>query len=247
MKRDFLRCLAGGAAGLLLTGASAFAADLPLAPMPAPPPVFTWTGFELGAQVGGGWNQTRFNLPPFSQSYNGAGVFGGLHVGFNYQLMGPLVVGVQGEYNFAGITAHRSSFPLDYLTTSVRQFGSADARVGIAFDHILLYAIGGFAYGDIRNSVQLAGFPISRFFAMNRYGYDVGGGIEYNFAGNWTARVEYRYYDFGRRGFNDAGFPTPLLPFAIPNHSTRETMQTARVGLTYKFGWGAAAPVVAKY
>jgi outer membrane immunogenic protein len=247
MKRDFLRCLVGGTAGLLLTGASAFAADLPMAPAPAPIPVFTWTGFELGAQVGGGWGQTRFNLPPFSDTYGSAGVFGGLHVGFNYQLMGPIVVGVQGEYNFAGITGHAFAPPLDYLATSIRQFGSADARIGVAFDRVLLYAIGGFAYGDIRNTVGLAGFPINRFFAINRYGYDVGGGIEYNFAGNWTARVEYRYYDFGRRGFNDAGFGFAGNPIAIPNHSSRETLQTARVGLTYKFAWPSSSPVVAKY
>lgn len=254
MKREFIRYLAGAAAGVLLAGSPAIAADL--TPVPPPAPVFTWTGFELGLHVGGGSDRTRVNLYDlydFSDSYNSTGAFGGAHVGFNYQLMGPLVIGVQGEYNFAGLIGNSSAFPLNYVATSVREFGSADARIGYAFDHLLVYAIGGFAYGDIRNtinfqgsdSVALLGFPVNRFFDANRYGFDVGGGLEYNFYGNWTARLEYRYYDFGTRGFADAGFAAPVS-IAIPNHSSQETMQTGRIGLTYKFAW-PSTPVVAKY
>jgi len=259
MKREFIRCLAGAAAGVLLAGSSAIAADL--TPVPPPAPVFTWTGFELGLHVGGGSDRTSVNLYDvfnFSDSYNSTGAFGGAHVGFNYQLMGPLVIGVQGEYNFAGLIGNSSAFPLNYLATSVREFGSADGRIGYAFNNnsVLIYAIGGFAYGDIRNTINfqpnpsapsIVGFPVNRFFAANRYGFDVGGGLEYNFYGNWTARLEYRYYDFGTRGFADAGFGVPGgVTIAIPNHTDRETMQTGRLGLTYKFAW-PSTPVVAKY
>lgn len=263
MKREFIRYFAGAAAGVLLAGTPAFSADLPPMPAPVIAPVFTWTGFELGAHVGGGAGQTSVNLFDvfdISNSYGNAGVFGGLHVGFNYQLMGPIVVGVQGEYNFAGITGNSSAFPLNYLSTSIREFGSADVRIGYAFDRLLVYAIGGFAYGDIRNGINFqgsvpnvtaliappVGFPVNRFFAANRYGFDVGGGLEYNFWGNWTARAEYRYYNWGSLGFADAGFGPPNLSIAIPNHRSQETLQTGRLGLTYKFAW-PSTPVVAKY
>jgi outer membrane immunogenic protein len=263
MQRKFLRRLAGATAGLVLTGTSTFAADLGVAPLaPPPPPVFTWTGFELGVQVGGGVGRTTVHVdgnataapfPPFpsSASYTGTGPFGGIHVGFNYQFASPIVAGVQLEYNFAGITKTASAPPLNFLETSIRQFGSADARLGVAFDRLLLYAIGGFAYADIRSQILLAGLApaIVDEFSVNRYGWDVGGGLEYNFYGNWTARAEYRYYDWGTRGFNTAGFGSPInavIPFAIPNHTARETMHTGRVGLTYKFAW-PSAPVVAKY
>jgi outer membrane immunogenic protein len=258
MKRKFIQSLAGAAAGVLLAGTSAIAADLTPVPPPVLAPVFTWTGFELGAQIGGGVGQTSVNLLDvfnFSKTYGDAGAFGGLHVGFNYQLMGPIVVGVQGEYNFAGISGNASAVPFNYLTTSIREFGSADARIGYAFDRLLVYAIGGFAYGDIRNAINfqvtpgvppfVTGYPNNRFFAANRYGFDVGGGLEYNFFGNWTARAEYRYYNWGTRGFADAGFGNPVT-IAIPNHTSKETLQTGRLGLTYKFGWGSA-PVVARY
>jgi len=284
MQRKFSRRLVGATACLLLTATSSFAAE-PLPPPPPPAPVFTWTGFELGVQVGGGVDRTSVQLPSFSgffgvpvdfsNSYNASGVFGGLHVGYNYQLMGPVLVGLQAEYNFAGITGSTTNAFLNYERTDVAEFGSVDGRIGLTFDRLLLYAIGGFAYGDIRGQINcgliLCGAftpgvfsfptPITRDFAANRYGFDVGGGIEYNLSGwgysNWTVRAEYRYYDFGSLGFNDAGFGSfpnfPVLGFfnpfsiAIPNHRDRETMQTGRIGLTYHFAWPPAAPVVAKY
>jgi outer membrane immunogenic protein len=259
MKRDFLRCLAGAAAGVLVTGTSAFAADLGVPP-PPPPPVFTWTGFELGAQIGGGAGQTSVNVngapAPFpgfesSTTYGSSGVFGGIHVGFNYQFASPIVAGVQFEYNFAGITGNLSAPPLNLVETSIREFGSADLRLGYAVNRWLIYAIGGFAYADIRSEIELSGLAPGtiNFWGVNRYGFDVGGGVEYNFYGNWTARAEYRYYDWGTRGFTTSGFPSlvnTIIPFAIPNHSARETMQTGRLGLTYKFAW-PSTPVVAKY
>lgn len=265
MKRDFLRCLTGVAAGVLFTGTSTFAADLGVAPPPPPPPpVFTWTGFELGVQVGGGAGRTSVNVdgdpalvfPAFSSSatYGSSGIFGGIHVGYNYQFSGPFVIGAQLEYNFAGITGNTEAPPLNTLNTSIRQFGSADARLGYAFDRLMIYAIGGFAYADIRSQIAETGLAtgVINFFGPNRYGFDVGGGLEYNFYGNWTVRAEYRYYDWGTRGFNSAGFGSlvngiPGFTFAIPNHTSRETMQTGRVGLTYKFAWPPLSPVVAKY
>jgi outer membrane immunogenic protein len=262
MKRDFLWCLAGAAAGVLLTGTSTFAADLGVPP-PPPPPVFTWTGFELGVQVGGGAGRTSVNVdgdtapfPTFSssQTYGSSGVFGGIHLGFNYQFSGPFVIGAQLEYNFTGIDGNDSAPPLNTLETSIRQFGSADARLGYAFNNrLLIYAIGGFAYADLSSQIALEGLSpgVINFWRVNRYGFDVGGGLEYNFYGNWTMRAEYRYYDWGTLGYNSAGFGSvvngiPGFTFAIPNHSSRETMQTGRVGLTYKFAW-PVSPVVAKY
>jgi outer membrane immunogenic protein len=288
MQRKFSRRFAGTTAGLLLTATSAFAAE-PLPPPPPPPPVFTWTGFELGVHVGGGVGETSvqldsfsdfFNRPvDFSNSYDTTGVFGGVHLGYNYQLgsnaAANIVIGVQGEYNFAGITGSASNIALNYEETAIREFGSADGRIGLAFDRLMIYAIGGFAYGDIRGQILcgdilcgafiprnlftgLAGVPVTNDFAANRYGYDVGGGLEYNLMGNWTVRAEYRYYDWGSLGFAQAGFGafpagfpslvTGFNPFsiAIPNHRDRETLQTGRIGLTYHFAW-PPAPVVAKY
>src|SRR5258708_39846246 len=101
MKRVFF-ALVGLAA---LTGTAA-AADLPRqAPQPyykAPvvAPVFSWTGFYIGINGGGGlgrspWDRTgRFNTS--------GGLVGGT-VGYNYPV-GPGAVGIAGDIDWANIT-----------------------------------------------------------------------------------------------------------------------------------------------
>jgi outer membrane immunogenic protein len=57
------------------------------------------------------------------------------------------------------------------------------------------------------------------------------------FAQNWSAKIEYQYYDFGKTRFNVA----PLDAFG----SVRDDEHTVKAGLNYRFNWGG--PVVAKY
>jgi outer membrane immunogenic protein len=61
--------------------------------------------------------------------------------------------------------------------------------------------------------------------------------------GNWIARGEYRYADFGTISNTDtrsAGGP----PFIV-SYDVRVRTHTATLGVAYKFDWGN--PVVAKY
>lgn len=251
MTQGILQRLLGSVAGCcLLGGTAALAADLtPI--VPPPPPVFTWTGPYVGLLVGGAVaGNISINPTPTTApvSFGRTGPFGGLHLGYNYQT-GIFVLGLQAEYNFAGITGSTNSGPFHY-TSSVRQFGSVDGRLGLGFDRWLIYGIGGFAYSDARHSISnsLVPFPLTRDYASNEYGWDVGGGVEYAFTNNLTVRVEYRYYNWGNKGFTDVFSYGALAAAAIPFHTTTEQMHTVRLGLTYKFDWPQApAPVVAKY
>lgn len=240
MKKGIFHRVAGSLAGLFCLAGTAIAAEPPPVMAPPPPPVFTWTGLYATLQVGGAWDPTNLTANAgWNTGFGESGVFGGLNVGLNYQ-MNAFVLGLQAEYNFAGITGSTFAYPLG-VTASIRQFGSVDGRLGYAFDRLLVYAIGGFAYGDLRHTIVPAGlFPLS--FAHNGYGWDVGGGLEYALTDNITARVEYRYYNWGTQGFSES---VGVLGF--PFHTIKETLQTARVGLTYKFNWGASSPVVARY
>ena len=113
---------------------SAFAADLPsrkqepIAPMAAAP-IFTWTGFYAGANVGYGHLQTSTNhnaagsgsgssgSPPASGSGSGTslgktqhsanGVLGGLQFGYNYQF-GSFVAGLEADIALASIRSSSS-------------------------------------------------------------------------------------------------------------------------------------------
>src|SRR6476646_11110197 len=78
-----------GTALTVLFGGSALAADL-RRPAPAytpPPPVFSWTGFYIGGNLGGAWARGSVNDSLFglSASSDRSGFIGGGQLGVNYQ------------------------------------------------------------------------------------------------------------------------------------------------------------------
>src|SRR4029077_7527821 len=86
------KSLIAGVALIALGTAGVRAADLPVAPPPAPlpAPVFLWTGFYVGANVGGAWARNNWSDTLFLTNFNNnGGVFiGGGQIGFNYQIGG---------------------------------------------------------------------------------------------------------------------------------------------------------------
>jgi len=111
---------------------------------------------------------------------------------------------------------------------------SINGRAGVAFDRVLVYAIGGVAFTDTNFYDGLR-----TKYSNNNVGWDVGGGVEYAFLPNWTVRAEYRYYQFG-----------PLnktIPGTNSTFKYQTNDNTFRVGVAYKFPLSAPVPVVAKY
>lgn len=91
-------------------------------------------------------------------------------------------------------------------------------------------------------------------FSNTRVGWSAGGGLECMFAANWSAKVEYLYYDLGSMRFNSGVFTATdtsngglglLLANAVQAQA-RFNGNIVRAGVNYHFNW-AAAPVVAKY
>lgn len=202
-----LRLLASAAlvagAGL---AAPAAAADLsgryPPAPYAAPAPVSTWTGFYIGANVGYGWGSSAFGSP--------GGAIGGLQAGYNWQFGSPFVLGVETDFQFSGISG--GPYGLDY-------FGTIRARAGYAIDRVLVYATGGFAYGQ--GSLDAFGLSSS----ATQTGWTLGAGAEFAFDRNWSARAEYLYVDLG-----SATLPTVLGPIA-----TGLDANILRAGVNFRF------------
>ena len=83
--------------------------------------------------------------------------------------------------------------------------------------------LGGAAFGDIKGEVASAGS-----FSKTAVGWNVGGGLEYAFLNNWSAKLEYLYVDLGTATCG-AGCST-TNPFDV-TFST----QIVRGGLNYKF------------
>ena len=248
------------AAAFASFAAPAFAAELPSqkeAPVfAAPAPAFLWTGFYVGADVGGGWaeNVAAVAATPISPAGTVrtqlSGVVGGGFVGYNYQI-NQFVIGVQGDIQGSGLSGTVHS-PLFDVTERVQDdyLAAINGRLGFAFDRVLFYAVGGaafthtsadhFAGPTLTALLQQVGIPTTPVNLSHDWiGYDIGGGVEYAVTPNWTARVEYRYYDFGAFNFPATGF--------VPNGTVKHTDNTVTFGVSYLFGGAAAAPVPAKY
>src|SRR6201993_776786 len=88
-----------------------FAADMAVKAPPPPPPIplFSWTGFYVGANIGGAWAHDGLHDTLFLTNFNNAGngVFiGGGPIGGNYQI-GQFVIG--GEWDFDWASNHNNS------------------------------------------------------------------------------------------------------------------------------------------
>jgi outer membrane immunogenic protein len=76
-----------------------------------------------------------------------------------------------------------------------------------------------------------------------RYGWMFGTGVEHTFFGNWSAKVEYDYLDFGTRSLPFPGL-AGLVTGLNENVEIRQRIHLVKFGLNYRFG---AGPVIAKY
>ncbi len=186
--------------------------------------------------------------------YNGSGIVGGGHVGYNWQ-SSYWVVGLEGDFegssysgsgSGAGTAGGLGLLPIlptsafSNYTTRIPVQGSVRGRIGVAWDRALFYVTGGAEFANIQDTYTSAvGFDS---FSSIRAGWTLGAGVEYAIDPNWSIRAEYRYTDFGR--YND--FFTNSNPgFFTTLHVTDNAV---RVGFSYKFDLAPPpGPVVAKY
>jgi len=261
------KTLLAAAAGLMTVG-SAAAADLPrrgVAPVIVVP-MFTWTGFYVGGHAGYGFSgddkvTTGGQLPinatnvlggarPGSVSLDRDGFIGGAQIGYNMQF-GQFVAGVEADISYTDFRDRRNfiTTPLSGISTLNNSFqtelqylGTVRGRLGVAFDRLLVYGTGGFAFGQIENSAAFSGpapASVLQFTGKNdktRGGYAVGGGLEYAFTNNLTVKGEYLYYDLGSNTVNVAVIPGSGGGGSGYNSRFKTDGHIVRVGLNYKFG-----------
>jgi outer membrane immunogenic protein len=233
-----------GTVALIALGASvpALAADLGArtytkAPAYAANPIYNWTGFYIGGNVGGAFGGNNSFAGVAGNSNNGKFI-GGVQGGYNYQFAPNWVFGVEAQYDWTSNSGNTIVFPgvgAGYTYSSnLRGLGSVTGRLGYTWGPAMLYAKGGYAFSD--RSRTLTGAPAIAINS-NTDGYTVGAGLEYMFTRDWSGNIEYQYYNFGKTSFAAA----PLAGFG----SITSEQHTVKAGLNYHFNWGG--PVVAKY
>ena len=127
-------------------------------------PAITWTGFYFGANAGASFSDNGGD--------DDTTALGGLHAGYNWQRSDHLVLGIEGDVDFAD--------DIDYLA-SIR------GRIGYAAGPTLFYATAGVAF---------LGFDDNFGDSDSFTGYVVGGGIEHKLRENVSLGLEALYYNF---------------------------------------------------
>ncbi len=220
MKRLMLACV--GAAAF---AGAATAADLPPRVAPyyrAPPavvPIYTWSGFYLGVNGGGGWGSSAWDS---TGSFNVSGGLVGGTIGYNYQF-GQAVFGVEGDIDWSGIKGTTNNFCLAGCTTSNTWLSTVRGRLGYAADRFMPYVTAGGAFGNVQASTP--GFAGG---SSTQAGWTVGAGLEFAIAGNWTAKAEYLYVDLGK-------FNCGITCGAAFTDNVSFTANIVRGGINYRF------------
>lgn len=237
-----LRLFVGGCALAALTavsGSAARAADLPpaprapsaVAPVAYAPPVYNWSGFYIGGNIGGGFADSSWSDPftGASNTFNKDGFIGGGQVGANIQFNW-LVLGVEGDFDWTGLKGGGTDAIGDSISTRTDWTATATGRIGAAFDRLLVYGKGGVAFAHDRSTLNDV-FGGSASTDLNRTGWTAGAGLEYALDRNWSARLEYDYLGFGSQTLN---LPTASLPGYASNASL--DVQEVKAGINYRFG-----------
>ena len=215
------------AAALLSVATAASAADMQARPYTkAPPPLvspaYDWSGFYIGAMGGYGWDRE-----------DSSGGFGGGTIGYNWQFPGSqFVFGI--EVDAAGATI-KDSLTADVgdgiMATEelkINSFGSVTGRAGVAWDAALFYAKGGFAWAYRKDSISVPEFGLNVSDSQTHTGYTIGGGVEYLFTPNWSAKGEYMYTSLGSKTYN-LGSELELFD------SGTIDFHTIKIGVNYHF------------
>jgi outer membrane immunogenic protein len=257
----------GVVAGCMLAsvGTIGIASAADIYPAPPPPaaapvyrPVYNWSGFYLGGDVGYGWasstSTTTLSNPlagvfTNSGSGNASGAVAGGQLGANWQA-GMFVFGVEGDFQWSGQKDTKSvSCGLGCTLTGtgkIDAFGTARLRAGAAFDRLFVYATGGGAWTHLSDSLDLSALGTTvniLSVSSGQFGWTVGGGLEFAFAENWTGKVEYLYIDTSNVSLT--GSLPALIRGGTVSRAENVKDSILRFGLNYKFTPGG--PVVARY
>ena len=205
------------AVGLFALGmAPAVGADLPARTYSkAPPvvaPVSNWTGFYIGA-MGGYAKEDTSGIGALS-----GGLAGGT-VGYNWQ-SGMMVYGLEADAAWSNVGATVGNPAFVAATDKINDLGTARGRIGVAFDQILLYGTGGFAWIDNKLTATVLGVSASE--SHFHTGWTAGAGIEAMIAPKWSVKAEYLYRSLSSQNY-----------FTIPTGTLN--LNSVQVGVNYHF------------
>jgi outer membrane immunogenic protein len=212
-------------------------------------PAINWGGAYVGINGGYGWNgnqeDIRYTAPAngfagTGRGFDADGGFGGGQIGYNWR-RDHFVFGIEADIQGSGVS-DRSNLTVianngTALGVASRQdldyFGTVRGRLGYAFGGTMIYATGGFAYGEVNDRVLLSNLGATALLRKDdtETGFVVGGGVEHYFAPRWSAKLEYQYVDLG----SDRLTAVSSNGVFLESSKIDSNFQTVRIGLNYHF------------
>jgi len=205
--------------------APSFAADLPRkAPAYYPAPYFSWSGFYVGINGGYGWATSDWSSAVTTGSPKPKGAVLGGTLGYNLQT-GVWVWGLEADLDYSWMKATdvgTGACAAPGCETKNTYLATGRGRIGYSFDRWLPYITGGAALGGVKMT-PASGVSTTK----DKFGWTIGGGVEYAFGGAWSVKAEYLYVDLGKAtcGGGTCGIDTDV----------KFKDNLVRAGLNYRF------------
>ncbi len=204
------------AAIVCFTASAAHAADLPQE-LPPDPDIFNWSGFYLGGHGGGAIEgNANIRLPGGNLNADLTGFLGGAYGGYNYQIDN-FVFGGEADISFGDLNG--SAGPVNNFDVDV--LGSVRFRAGYAYGNFLPYLTVGLGIAGAEQRIPGAGNP-----SNTHIGIVAGGGLDWAFSKQVSARVEYLYSHYDRERYS---YP------ALSSNTNFDT-HVVRGGISWHFG-----------
>jgi outer membrane immunogenic protein len=259
-----VKLIALASAFSLAVSGLATAADLPsMKPAPAPPPyAFSWNGLYIGGFAGGAWTSHATTSDPclvgvacaFTGTYNGVpplsytlgrSFTGGAEIGYNWQAMPNLLLGVEDKLGYMNLSGSRVMNPPGIGNSDTVAHASIGnwydvytARIGlIANNQWLLFVEGGGVTANMSQGVIDTTLPVTINSTTSKTvtSWAFGGGLEYAIDNNWSIKGELMSFGLHNRmtGCSQVGgFPAGTIDC---NYTKLGNVSTATVGLNYRF------------
>jgi outer membrane immunogenic protein len=220
----FDRAAAAAILAAMASGAgAAFAADLSEAPVEqqqiySPTSAISWTGFYVGIDGGFG-SASAPSSTPYDISLSGG--FLGAQIGYNHHLTDNIVLGIEADAQWANMSG--TIVLGQTVTQKINWFGTVRGRLGYAMDTWLPYVTAGLAVAGATRTTTAGG---GQSIGATHTGYALGAGVEWAFAGDWSAKLEYQHLSLGAVTYVISGAPDPSVSL---------TSDTIRIGLNKHF------------
>lgn len=177
------------------------------------PATYDWTGAYIGANIGYSWNKghVKITVPSAEGDVTLNGLDYGASVGYNWQGTSNFLAGIRVDGGLSSVSKDGLSkkWNVDVL-----------GKLGIAYDTVAVYALGGVAIGHFQ--LDSGSFSKGDTFV----GYKLGAGVEKALSEHLLTSFEVAYAGYGAHTYDlGGGSKATLTPSGW----------SAMIGVKYKF------------